>query len=71
MLCHSLLYDSVCEVDLGGLGVGEARIENITEGHEFIDFGDNSVLYSQRWDWNNSSVKLFVIYRGIRDTSLY
>ncbi len=32
-----LLDDGVGEVDLGGLGVGYARLESIAQGHKLVD----------------------------------
>ena len=34
-------------------GLGEAGLEAVAEGHEFIDFGDDAALFGERWegDW--------------------
>jgi hypothetical protein len=47
MFCYSangLLDDGVGEVELGGLRVGETRLKDVAQGHQFIDFGDDAVL---------------------------
>lgn len=49
-LRDGLLDDSVGEVDLGGFGVGEARLEGVAQGHEFVDLGDDAVLFGKRWE---------------------
>ena len=49
--CHPV-HDGVGQTALGGLGVGEAGLEGVAEGHELVDFGDDAVLFGQRRDWN-------------------
>ncbi len=47
-----LFDDGVGEVGLGGLGVFDPRLEGVAQGHEFIDFGDDAVLFGEGWQWN-------------------
>ena len=52
MSCYSadgLLDDGVGEVELGGLGVAEAGLELVAERHQFVDLGDDAVLFSEWW----------------------
>ena len=35
-----------------GLGGGELRFKPVAQGHEFIDFGDDAILFGERWDRN-------------------
>ena len=44
-LAHCLFDHRIGEVGLGGLGLVEAGLEGVTEGHQFIDFGDDAVLF--------------------------
>lgn len=49
MSCYSadgLLDKGIGEVELGGLGVAEAGFELVAQGHQFIDFGDDAVLFA-------------------------
>ncbi len=46
-LCDGPLDDAVGEVELGSLGVIDARLEGGAQGHEFVDFGDNAVLFGK------------------------
>ena len=36
------------EAFLLGAGLGEAGLEAVDEGHQFIDFGDDAVLFGER-----------------------
>ena len=40
-----ILDEAVGEVELGGLGGGEARFELVAQCHQLIDFGDDAVLF--------------------------
>ena len=35
-----------------GLGGGELGFQAVAEGHQFIDFGDDAVLFGEWWDRN-------------------
>ena len=41
-----------------GLGCIELRFELIAEGHEFVDFGDDTVLFWKWGEWNGKSEQL-------------
>lgn len=61
MSCYSadgLLDDGVGEVELGGLGIGEARLEGVAQSHEFVDFGDDAVLFFYRRKWHSNYANL-------------
>jgi hypothetical protein len=45
-LSDDLLDDGVGEVDLRGSGGLYARLEGIAQGHEFVDLGDDAVLFN-------------------------
>ena len=45
LLRHGLLDNGVGEMDLDGLGVCESCLKGIAQGHEFVDFGDDAVLF--------------------------
>jgi hypothetical protein len=47
---HGLLDDGVGEVELVGLGGGKAGFEGVAEGHEFVDFGYDAVLFGEWGD---------------------
>ncbi len=32
--------------------VGLLLFQLVAQGHEFIDFGDDAVLFGERWEWN-------------------
>ena len=36
----------------------EARFQLFAEGHEFIDFGDDAVLFGAGWEGNGESIRL-------------
>ncbi len=40
--------ERVCEARLPAAGVGEVGLEAVAEGHQFIDFGDDAVLFDLR-----------------------
>ena len=45
-------------MDLGGLGILDAGLEGVAEGHEFIDFGYYAVLFENWWNSNKASAQL-------------
>ena len=47
LLPQRLRDDGVGQMDLGALGGVEAFFQAIAEGHEFIDFGDDTVLFGE------------------------
>ena len=42
---ESFVCDGVGEGELGALGGFKFGFEGVAEGHEFIDFGDDAVLF--------------------------
>lgn len=36
-----------------GVGGGQVRFELVAEGHQLIDFGDDTVLFGERGQWKN------------------
>src|SRR6476469_9888270 len=52
-----------------GVGGGELRGELVTEGHELINFGDDAVLFGDRWygDWEFPCVCQADIWLSIND----
>ena len=43
------------EAGLPGAGLGEVGFEAVAEGHQFIDFGDDAVLFGERRKWQGKS----------------
>ena len=43
------MEDSFEEAAAFGLGGGELRFQPVAEGHQFIDFGDDAVLFGKWW----------------------
>ena len=41
---------------LGLGGVGEAGFDLLAQRHEFIDFGDNAVLFGEGWHSNRDGL---------------
>ena len=50
VLSDCLFDEAVGEVELGGLGGGEARFELVAQRHQLIDFGDGAVLFGEGWE---------------------
>jgi hypothetical protein len=66
------LNDGIGEVNLGGLGFGEAGFEGVAQGHEFVDFGDDAVLLGERRQSNRQVPNLFsrnILHRAASSTS--
>ena len=38
------------EALLPGAGLGEVGLEAVAEGHQFVDFGDDAVLFGEGWE---------------------
>lgn len=38
------------EARMVGLGVDEARLQSVTDRHQFIDFDDNTILLRKGWE---------------------
>jgi hypothetical protein len=62
-----------CEFDQGsgeallpGVGFGEIGLEAIAEGHQFIDFGDDAVLFGER---GNGYAELSITVHCYQDTN--
>jgi len=48
----------ISQLDLSGLGIIKPRLEGVAEGHQFIDFGNDAVLFGYRGESQNMSTKL-------------
>ena len=46
------MEDSFEEAAAFGLGGGELRFQPVAEGHQFIDFGDDTMLFGEGWKGN-------------------
>ena len=58
MSCYSadgLFDEGVGEVKLGGLDVAEAGLKLVAQSHQFVDFGDDAVLFGE---WRHGYWKL-------------
>ena len=33
------------------LGSGELHLQAVTQSHQFVEFGDNAVLFAEWWNW--------------------
>ena len=49
------LQDGFEEAAAFGLGGGELRFQPVAQGHQFVDFGDDAVLFGERWKWTTSA----------------
>jgi hypothetical protein len=59
------LFDNcIGQLDLSGLGVIKAGLERIAQGHQFIDLGDDAVLFGE--GGNGRDVKFNAICGKIR-----
>lgn len=47
LLGDRLLDDRVGKAGLSGLDIVDARLERVTDGHEFVDFGNDAVLFGK------------------------
>ncbi len=56
LLCgQRLVQDGFEEAAAFGLGGGELRFQPVAEGHQFIDFGDDAVLFGEGWERNHQA----------------
>ena len=46
------------ETFLPRAGGGEIGLEAVAEGHLFVDFGDDAVLFREGWDWKWTRLQL-------------
>ena len=69
-LSNDLLDEAVGEVELGGLGGGEARFELVAQHHQLIDLGDDAVLFGKGWKryWEVSCVGEADIWLSVYDS---
>ena len=49
------------EAILLGAGLGEVGLEAVDEGHQFIDLGDDAVLFGEGRKWNRHQCNRFGI----------
>ena len=52
------MEDSFEESAAVGVGGGELRVELVAEGHEFIDLGDDAVLFGEGRESKNKLVNI-------------
>ncbi len=50
LLGQGFSEEGVEEVVGVGLGGGELGVQLVAEGHQFIHFGDDAVLFGERWE---------------------
>ncbi|MNR15240.1 hypothetical protein D3C85_1317620 [compost metagenome] len=43
---------------VGACGVGLAGFQTVAQGHQFVDFGDDAVLFGERRQWKGTCSKL-------------
>ena len=60
-LVRCLLDDGVGEGLLGGLGGLKFVFEGVAESHEFVDFGDDAVLFGEGGDRDGYEVQFCLI----------
>ena len=55
------MEDGFEEVTAFGVGGGELRFQPVAQGHQFIDFGDDALLFREGWEGDSQETNVVVI----------
>lgn len=59
------MEDRIEQAAAGGGGGIETRLQPVAQGHQFIDFGDDAVLFSEGWEGHKHAAKRLTIDIGL------